>query len=291
MSILLTGANGQLGDALQKALVGELLVLATQPDFELTDPDLPRKIIDQRPQIIIHAAANTDVDGCERDPSAAFRVNADGTKRVARAAAELGAYLVYLSTDYIFDGTKTTPYTENDPPDPLNAYGRSKLQGEREALTAGEDTLIIRTSWLYGVHGSNFVKTILRLAAAQPEIRVVDDQRGSPTYVRELAEVIVGLIHKKVRGVVHAGGEGGCSWHEFADAILEEAQIRCRNVPIATADSCRLAPRPRYSILSTARLHALGFRLSPWRDALKRFMQDYAMVQVAGDAGRPAREV
>ncbi len=138
---------------------------------------------------------------------------------------------------------------------------------------------------MYGVHGENFVKTILRSAATQPEIRVVEDQRGSPTYARELAGIIVDLIRQGVRGVVHAGGEGGCSWHEFAGAILEQAQIRCRNVPIATTDSCRLAPRPRYSVLSTARLQEYGLHLSPWRSALKRFMEDYAEVdQRAGQA-------
>jgi dTDP-4-dehydrorhamnose reductase len=279
MRILLTGANGQLGYELQKALAGDALILADQPDFDLTDPHVTRKIVEQRPQTIIHAAANTDVDGCERDPEAAFRVNAGGTRLVAQAAAMIGAYLIYLSTDYIFDGKKAEPYTESDSANPLNAYGRSKLQGEHEVLAAGRDTLIVRTSWLYGVHGKNFVKTILQSAATQPEVRVVEDQQGSPTYARELAGVMVGLIRQGVRGVVHAGGEGSCSWHEFAAAILAQAQIRCRNVPIASVDSGRLAPRPPYSVLSTARLQQYGLQLSPWRHALKRFMEDYAVVQ------------
>ena len=278
MRILITGAHGQLGSELQKVLAGETLILADRPDFELTDPSLTRQIVDQRPQVIIHTAANTDVDGCEGDPNAAFSVNAEGSRLVAQAAAAIGAYLVYLSTDYVFEGTQSTPYTENDPTNPLNAYGRSKLQGEHEVITVGRNTLIVRTSWLYGVHGKNFVKTILRSAATQAEVRVVEDQWGSPTYARELAEVIAGLIRQGIRGIVHAGGEGGCSWHEFAGAVLEEAQIRCKNVPIATADSRRLARRPRYSVLSATRLHDYGLRLSPWRNALKRFMEDYAAV-------------
>ena len=289
MRILLTGANGQLGHELQKELTGNAFVFADR--FELRDLNLAQKIIEQRSDIIIHAAAYTDVDGCERDPDTAFQVNAQGTRVIADAAAKIGARLVYISTDYVFDGTKSDPYIESDSVNPLNVYGRSKLQGEEAVFTACSESLVVRTSWLYGAHRKNFVKTILQLAAKQPEIRVVSDQHGSPTYTRELAVVIAGLLRHGAQGIVHAGGEGGCSWHEFASAILEEAGIRCRNVPITTAEACRLAPRPRYSVLSTDRLRSYGLRLSPWRSALKCFMQDYATLQVAGDAGCPAREV
>jgi dTDP-4-dehydrorhamnose reductase len=281
MRILLTGANGQLGHELQKVLAGDVLLFDDQRHFELTDLNLTQKIIEQCPETIIHAAAYTDVDGCERDPDAAFQVNAQGTRFVAEAAAKIGASLVFISTDYVFDGMKSEPYIENDPVNPLNAYGRSKLQGEEAAFSACPESLVVRTSWLYGVHRKNFVKTILQLAAKQPEIRVVSDQQGSPTYARELAAVIAGLLRQGVRGIVHAGGEGSCSWHEFASAILEEARIQCRNVPITTADSCRLALRPRYAVLSTDRLQSYGLRLSPWRSALKRFMEDYATVQLS----------
>ena len=292
MRILLTGANGQLGYELQKALAGDVLLFDDQRRFELTDLNLAEKIVEQRPETIIHAAAYTDVDGCERDPDAAFRVNAQGTRFVAEAAAKIGARVVYISTDYVFDGIKSEPYNESDSVNPLNVYGRSKLQGEEAVLSACPDSLVVRTSWLYGVHRKNFVKTILQLAAKQPEIRVVSDQQGSPTYARELAVVIAGLLRHGAQGIVHAGGEGGCSWHEFASAILEEARIRCRNVPITTADSCRLAARPRYSVLSTDRLQSYGLRLAPWRSALKRFMEDYATAQeVAQYARTPAREV
>jgi dTDP-4-dehydrorhamnose reductase len=292
MRILLTGANGLLGHELQTALAAETVLLADRERLELTDPNLTQRIIEQRPETIIHAAAYTDVDGCERDPHTAFQVNAEGTRVVAEAAAKIGAWLVYISTDYVFDGMKSEPYTESDPVHPLSVYGRSKLQGEEAVFSACSEALVVRTSWLYGVHRKNFVKTILQLAAKQPEIRVVNDQHGSPTYAPELAAVIAGLLRHGARGIVHAGGEGSCSWYEFASAILEEARIRCRNIPITTADACRLAPRPKYSALSTARLQSYGLRLPPWRSALKRFMQDYATFQeVTRDARDPVREV
>jgi dTDP-4-dehydrorhamnose reductase len=279
MRILVTGANGQLGSELQRILLDQDLIPANQREFELTDDQLTRKIIEQRPEIIIHAAAYTDVDGCERDPENAMRINAEGTRRVAQAAAQLRARLVYLSTDYVFDGAKTQPYTETDATNPLNIYGCSKLKGEDEVLAMCDKPLIVRTSWLYGLQGKNFVKTILEAAATRPELRVVEDQRGSPTYARELAGVIVELLRVGASGVIHACGEGVCSWYEFADAILDEMRIRCRNVPISTFDSPRLARRPPYSALSTARLQGYGIRPSPWRIALKRFLEDYTLVK------------
>jgi dTDP-4-dehydrorhamnose reductase len=285
MRVLLTGAYGQLGSELQQVLSHDELIRADLPEFDLSDSTITRKVIEQGPEVIIHAGANTDVDGCERDPDGAFRVNTEGTRRVAEAAAQLGAILVYLSTDYVFDGTKHEPYEEGDPTSPVNAYGRSKLMGEREVLGCGAQALIVRTSWLYGRYGKNFVKTILGLAARQEEVRVVDDQRGSPTYARELAAVIVALLHQGARGIIHAGGEGACSWYEFAGAIVEEAQIRCRVTPIATAEAGRLALRPPYSVLSTIRLHDYGIHLSPWRVALKRFLHDYALAQNGSRSG------
>src|SRR5437867_1247984 len=275
MRILLTGANGQLGYELQRALSGEDLILADQPDYELTDPKLGDKIASTRPNIVIHTAGYTDVDGCERDPDTAFEVNAKGTRRVAEGAAKANARLIYISTDYVFDGKKTEPYTERDPVNPLNVYGRSKLAGEEEAVKGCRRTLVLRTSWLYGVHGKNFVKTILSLAGTRPEIRVVEDQRGSPTYARHLAQVIAGLIRSDLTGVIHAGGEGECSRYEFAKAILQEAGLECRVVPISTAESGRLALRPSYSALTTASLHQHGLSLPPWREGVRQFLADH----------------
>ena len=276
MRILVTGAKGQLGQELQRVLRGEEVIATDQPEYAMTDPMLGEKIAPQRPDLVIHTAAYTDVDGCEREPEIAFAVNAQGTRRVAEGAAKANARLIYLSTDYVFDGKKTEPYTERDPVNPLNVYGRSKLAGEEEAVKGCRRTLVLRTSWLYGVHGKNFVKTILSLAATQPEIRVVEDQRGSPTYARHLAQVIAELIRSDVTGVIHAGGEGECSRYEFAMAILQEAGLGCRVVPISTAESGRLALRPHYSALSTAFLHQHGLSLPPWWEGVRQFLADQA---------------
>jgi dTDP-4-dehydrorhamnose reductase len=275
MRILITGANGQLGWELQRVLAKEDLILADQPEFELTDPHLASKIVQLRPAVCLHVAAYTDVEGCERDPQQAVQVNADGTRRVADAAAQVGAYLVYVSTDYVFDGKKAGPYTETDAPNPINAYGRSKLLGEQAVLTHCPGALILRTSWLFGLHGRNFVKTILDLAKNRGEVRVVSDQYGSPTYARELAGIIGELVRQPRDGVLHAAGAGSCSWYEFANAILEESNIPCRNVPISTAESGRIAQRPLYSVLSSTRLNTYGLSLSGWREALKHFMKEY----------------
>jgi dTDP-4-dehydrorhamnose reductase len=274
MRILVTGAKGQLGQELQRVLHAEDVTATDQPEYALTDPMLGEKIAAQRPDLVIHAAAYTDVDGCERNPDMAFQINAIGTRYVAEGAAKAGAKLLYLSTDYVCDGRKTVPYTERDPVNPLSVYGRSKLAGEEEALKGCRRTLVLRTSWLYGVQGKNFVKTILNLAVTQPEVRVVDDQRGSPTYARHLAQVIAGLLRSDVTGVIHAGGEGECSWCEFAKAILQEAGLGCRVVPISTAESDRLARRPPYSALSTAFLRQYGLSLPPWREGIRQFLVD-----------------
>ena len=276
MRILVTGAKGQLGQELQRVLHGEEVIATDQPEYALTDSMLGEKIAAQRPDLVIHAAAYTDVDGCERNPDMALQSNAIGTRYVAEGAAKAGAKLLYLSTDYVFDGRKTVPYTERDPVNPLNVYGRSKLAGEEEALKGCRRTLVLRTSWLYGVHGKNFVKTILGLAATQPEVRVVDDQRGSPTYARHLAQVIAGLLRSDAAGVIHAGGEGECSRYEFAQAVLQEAGLGCRIVPISTAESGRLARRPPYSALSTACLHQHGLSLPPWQEGVRQFLVDHA---------------
>src|SRR3989454_5330336 len=276
MRILIIGAKGQLGQELQRVLRREEVIATEHPEYALTDPMLGEKIAAQRPDLVIHTAGYTDVDGCEREPDTAFQVNAEGTRCVAEGAAKANARLIYISTDYVFDGKKTEPYTERDPVNPLNVYGRSKLAGEEEAVKGCRRTLVLRTSWLYGVHGKNFVKTILSLAGTQPEIRVVEDQRGSPTYARHLAQVIAGLIRSDVTGVLHAGGEGECSWYEFAKAILQEAGSRCRVVPISTAESGRLAWRPPYSALSTTLLHQHGLSLPPWQKGVRQFLVDSA---------------
>lgn len=274
MRIVLTGADGQLGRELQQALAGHDVVCFTMPAFDLLSSRSEQDVNEARPDVIIHAAAYTDVDGAEREPDQAMAVNAFGTGRVAKAAAACGARLVYISTDYVFDGRKHEPYVETDSPNPLNAYGRSKLEGERRALSICPGTLVVRTAWLYGMGGNNFVTTIVRLAGERAELRVVSDQRGCPTYARDLAEVLASLLEENVRGIVHVAGGGECTWHEFATAIVSELGVPARITPITTAEANRLAQRPAYSVLSHRKLTGMGLSMPHWSEGLRRFFDD-----------------
>lgn len=285
MRILLLGANGQVGSELRRVLRHHEVLAATRPLFDITDPSIEDKIAECKPQLVLHTAAFTKVDDAEAHADLAVNVNAKGTMWVARGAARARARLVYLSTDYVFDGQKSDPYTESDAVHPLNAYGRSKLLGEQEALAACPRTLIVRTSWVYGMHGHNFVKTILNLSAQSRELRVVSDQRGSPTYAYDLAVVIGSLIDKGVNGLIHAGGEGVCSWYELACAIVQFAGHSTSVIPISTAESGRPAPRPPFSALSPSRLHLHDVHLPPWQDGLRRFIAEYLATQ-----GEPAHQ-
>jgi dTDP-4-dehydrorhamnose reductase len=210
------------------------------------------------PSLVLHAAAWTDVDGAESDPQGAAAVNVGGT----RHAAELGAPLVYYSTDYVFDGAKREPYVESDPPDPLSAYGRTKLHGEG---AAGEQAWIVRTSGLFGQHGSNFVTTMLRLGVERGEVSVVDDQRGAPTYVGHLAAATKELLGHPY-GLWHVAADGDCTWADFAEAIFEEAGVEARVRRISSEELGRAAPRPAYSVL---RSEKGAPRLPHWRDGLR----------------------
>jgi dTDP-4-dehydrorhamnose reductase len=212
---------------------------------------------------VLHAAAWTDVDGAEADPQGAAAVNVGGTQH----AAEIGAPLVYFSTDYVFDGTKRTPYVESDAPRPQSVYGRTKLHGE---AAAGEGAWIARTSWLFGWTGTNFVRTMLRLGAERDEVRVVDDQRGCPTFTGHLAEATRALVDLPP-GIWHLAAGGDCTWAEFAEAIFEEAGLDCRVRPIATAELGRPAPRPAYSVLRSERPGAP--RLPHWREGLRACLE------------------
>jgi dTDP-4-dehydrorhamnose reductase len=272
MRILITGADGQLGWELQRVLPGHELVLGIWPGFDLLRPESEAFIFEARPDAVIHTAAYTDVDGAEREPGQAMAVNAEGTERVARTAGRIGARLICLSTDYVFDGKKGTPYLETDETNPLNAYGRSKLEGERRALGCCPDALVVRTAWLYGAQGKNFVTTIMRLASAQPELRVVADQRGCPTHAGDLAEAVAKMLETDLTGIVHATGAGDCTWHEFACAIVAQMGVTVRVRPITTAEMRRPAARPAYAVLSNQRLASAGIALPPWRDALDRFI-------------------
>jgi len=271
MRVLLTGANGQLGSALCKVFGHETVIPKDLPDFDLTRPSVEEEIIGSAPDLIIHAAAYTDVDGAEREPDFAMAVNAKGTEQIARAAVRLGARLIYISTDYVFDGKQQIPYREDDSPRPINRYGFSKWKGEQAVLASGARVLVIRTAWLYGSVGKNFVKSIMQVAQSEPVLKVVNDQSGCPTYAEDLAAAVASLVRKDVEGVIHVTNRGQCTWYEFAQAIVREMGFCCSVIPITTEQAGRLARRPSYSVLSPDRLASLGLALPEWSQALARF--------------------
>lgn len=248
--VLITGAGGQLGAALAEAFPGA--DARVRDEFDVTRP------VEAEADLVLHAAAWTDVDGAESDPGGAEAVNVAGTRNVVA----LGAPLVYFSSDYVFDGAKREPYVESDEPAPRSVYGRTKLAGEREV----RDGWIVRTSWLFGWTGRNFVRTMLRLGAERDEVRVVADQRGCPTYVGHLAEATRELV-RLPGGVWHVAADGDCTWAELAEAVFEEAGLACRVVPISTEQYGAPAPRPAYSVLRSERPGAP--RLPHWRDGLR----------------------
>ena len=256
--LLLTGAGGQLGAALLEEFADREVLAADRAVWDVAMP-APPLVTDRHYDAVLHAAAWTDVDGAEDDPQGAAAVNVGGTQH----AAELGAPLVYYSTDYVFDGTKRSPYVESDAPAPRSAYGRTKLLGE---AAAGEQAWIVRASWLFGWTGRNFVRTMLALAAERDEVAVVDDQRGCPTYVGHLAAATRELLELPF-GVYHVAPDGDCTWADFAEAIFAEAGLACRVRRIATAELGRPAPRPAYSVLRSERPETP--RLPHWRDGLR----------------------
>jgi dTDP-4-dehydrorhamnose reductase len=253
--VLITGGAGQLGTALAGLYPDALAVDLPEWDVALPAPELVTALdLD----LVLHAAAWTNVDGAEDDPQGAAAVNVGGTQHVA----ELGAPVVAFSTDYVFDGSKGTPYLESDAPNPLGAYGRTKLHGE---AAAGERSWVARTSWLFGPTGHNFVRTMLRLGAERDEVSVVDDQRGCPTYVGHLAEALAALVELPF-GVYHVVASGECTWADFAEAIFEEAGLDCRVRRVTTAEFGAKAPRPAYSVL---RSEKNAPELPHWREGLR----------------------
>jgi dTDP-4-dehydrorhamnose reductase len=241
--------------ALAEEFASEDVLALTRDDWDVTEPAPPLGPVD----LVLHAAAWTDVDGAELEPQEAAAVNVGGTQH----AAELGAPLVTFSTDYVFDGRKRTPYLESDAPNPQSAYGRTKLHAE---AAAGEDAWIVRTSWLFGWTSRNFLLTMLALGADRDEVAVVDDQRGSPTFVGHLSAAVRELVDLP-HGVWHIAADGDCTWADFAEAIFEEAGLDCRVRRISTADLGRPAPRPAYSVLRSERDGAP--RLPHWREGLR----------------------
>jgi dTDP-4-dehydrorhamnose reductase len=277
--ILITGARGMLGRDLVSLLTdrepGLSVTALDLSDLDITRPEEVKKALASfRPGAIINCAAYTDVDGCERQRDLAFSANALGPELLAQAAGERRALLVHVSTDFVFDGAKGSPYTEEDAPHPLSVYGESKLAGEEAVRRLAGEHLIVRTAWLYGHHRTNFVRTILALAESRNELRVVTDQRGSPTWTMPLAEAIVALMRAGARGTYHAAGRGECSRYEWAAEIVRLAGREVSVVPATTAEFPRPARRPPYSALASEKLgRDTGFCFPPWQQSLAEYLR------------------
>ena len=276
MKVLVTGAGGMLAQAVVPALAtAEYSVIArSRTQLDVTDGDAVRRAAEQaKPDWICHLAAYTDVDGCEANEAHALRINGEGAGHAATAAAAVGAGVLSVSTDYVFAGDDATPRRETDRVGPVSAYGRSKLAGEEAVRASGARHVIVRTAWLYGKGGRNFVDTIRARALAGGPLKVVDDQRGSPTWTHDLAAALVALMERGATGTFHATNEGSCTWHEFA---LEICRLSGAELPVARISSTELARparRPAFSVLDTSRLgELLGRRLPEWRDALARYL-------------------
>jgi dTDP-4-dehydrorhamnose reductase len=269
MKILITGAGGQVGRELVELCEreGDDVTAADRARLDVTDRDAVLQLCAAvRPEVIVHAASWTAVDACEADPDRAHGVNALGARHVAQAAKEAGAHLLHFSTDYVFDGTKKTPYDESDSPNPLSVYGRSKWAGEKEVAEGIDDATVIRISWVCGRYGNNMVKTLLRLAADGIDPKFVDDQIGQPTIVGDLVPLVRRFAVERRPGLFHVTNQGAVSWYEFARATFAAAGADPRRVsPIATAqlDPPRPAPRPANSVLDNAALRMAGLPLLP----------------------------
>jgi len=231
-------------------------------------------VAETRPDWIVLAAAYTDVDGCESNQALAFAVNRDGAVNVANAAKQNGAKVFFLSSDYVFDGKKRSPYEVGDQRNPRSVYGRSKAEAEIRLLEVMPECCIARTSWLFGVGGKCFPDTILKLAASRPTLDVVDDQHGCPTYCVDLARAIIELCRKDVSGIVHVTNSGECSWFEFAQEIVKTAGESTEVRPVSSRQMARPAPRPEYSVLSATSLRQYGIQMPSWQDALRRYLEE-----------------
>ncbi|CAM3201680.1 dTDP-4-dehydrorhamnose reductase [Paenibacillus lupini] len=278
LKVVVTGANGQLGR--------ELVMMDSKGRFAITGLDRSvlditnleqcREVLAQlRPDVVIHCAAYTAVDKAEAEPDEAFRINAAGTRNIALASREIGAKLCAISTDYVFDGTGTIPYKEYDRTNPLTVYGQSKLAGEQLVQSLHDRYFIVRTSWVYGAYGNNFVKTMLKLASERDQLKVVADQFGSPTYTYDLALFLLELAATDYYGLYHASNSGICSWYEFAKVIMEESGCGTQIEPCTTAEFPRPAPRPSYSVMDHSAIRSNGLEpLRPWREALRHYLSN-----------------
>jgi dTDP-4-dehydrorhamnose reductase len=280
MKLLVVGAKGMLAYDVSRAAqrAGHELILVDLPDLDITDEDAVLAFLQrERPDATINCAAWTDVDGAESNVEGARAVNAQGAGNLARAAALLDTPLLHISTDYVFDGKaplddggRPRPYLESDPTGPQSVYGETKLAGERQVLEASSRHTVVRTAWLYGVKGRNFVETMLRLASEREAVQVVDDQVGSPTWSGHLAPALVGLLERGVEGIVHQAGAGSVSWNGFAKEIFRQAEVDCQVQAIGSEQMARPAPRPAWSALESERPEVIP--MPDWRDGLAGYL-------------------
>lgn len=274
MKTTILGSTGLLGKTLMRAWSGDEVSGLGSRDADIRDARKMREVVKTtRPDWIVLAAAYTDVDGCESNQDLAFAVNRDGAVNVAHAAKEAGARLLFLSSDYVFDGRKTSPYETDDRRNPQSVYGRSKAEAELRLLDAMPGCCIARTSWLFGTGGKCFPDSILKLAATRPALDVVNDQRGCPTYAADLAEAIIQLCRANASGIVHATNSGDCTWFEFAREVVHGGGLQTEVRPVNSAQMARPAPRPAYSVLSPKSLQGFGITTPTWQDALRRYLQ------------------
>lgn len=278
MKVTILGGTGLLGKALVQAWSAEhfrgddVRALGSR-DVDIRDAQSVRNLVSvARADWIVLAAAYTDVDGCEKNQDLALSVNRDGAGNVAQAAKEAGTRLLFLSSDYVFDGRKTSPYEIDDPRNPQSIYGRSKAEAELRLLDVLPDCCIVRTSWLFGTGGKCFPDTILKLAASRPALDVVNDQRGCPTYAADLADAIIQLCRANASGIVHATNRGNCTWFDFAGEIMRISALGTEVRPVSSAQMARPASRPAYSVLSPASLQRFGITTPTWQDALRRYL-------------------
>ncbi len=275
MRVTIFGASGLLGQALVREWSRDEVAGLSSCDCDIRDAGQVRSAVDRtRPDWLVLAAAYTDVDGCESHQELAFSVNRDGAVHVAKAAKQAGARMLFLSSDYVFDGTKTSPYETGDARNPQSVYGRSKAEAEVRLLELLPEVCIVRTSWLFGMGGKCFPDTILKLATSRPSLDVVNDQRGCPTYTVDLAKAIIHLCRKGATGIVHVTNAGDCTWFEFAREIVKSAGLATEVRPVSTQQMPRPARRPAYSVLSASSLRRWEFEMPAWPNALQRYVQE-----------------
>jgi dTDP-4-dehydrorhamnose reductase len=278
MKVVVTGAAGQLGQdvLLELERKGHQAIGTDRDQLDITNEgDVLAFISDVKPDVILHCAAYTNVDAAEEDEEAAYQVNGIGTKNLALAAKQIGAKILYISTDYVFNGTASEPYEVDQPTEPLGAYGRTKLAGEEFVQEILEKYFIVRTAWVFGAYGHNFVKTMLRLGKERGEVGVVHDQVGSPTYTVDLAKFMVELMETEKFGIYHATNSGVCSWYEFAVEIFNQAGLNVKVNPVTTEQFPRPAARPKYSVLSKNKIEQQGLTpLRDWKSALDAYLTE-----------------